>query len=187
MTASTGKVIRLPMTATLAERMAFRTKKGPDCWEWQGACVKPGGHGVIGVKDLGPGRTQLTHRVAWELARGPIPKGLLVCHHCDNPPCVRPDHLFLGTHADNTQDAARKGRLPRAQGEKHPRTTMTDAQVVAARSCIATGLIDCQKLARQLGVKNNAVHLAVTGRTFRHLPGALEKTKRVYISKKKRD
>lgn len=92
------------------------------------------------------------HRLAWLLTYGPIPQGLEVCHTCDNPPCCEPTHLFLGTHAQNMQDAARKGRnssqvhperLPRGEkhgskthpervlrGEDHPRAKLTEAQVV---------------------------------------------------------
>ena len=89
---------------SLAERFWPRVRKGDGCWEWQGHRSSHG-YGKIGCggKDIG------THRVAWELAHGPIPAGMHVCHRCDNPPCVRPDHLFLGTHSDNMRDLAEKG------------------------------------------------------------------------------
>jgi len=77
------------------------------CWEWQGARI--GGYGTLRWK----GHKWFAHRLAWTLARCPIPPGLFVCHHCDNPSCVRPNHLFLGTPKDNQVDAQRKGRLVR--------------------------------------------------------------------------
>lgn len=176
MTKSTGKRVLLPHTATLAERLAFRTQKTRGCWVWQGARSKKGkGHGVIGAD----GGLKLTHRVAWELAYGPIPKGLFVCHHCDNPPCVRPDHLFLGTNQDNIRDASRKGRLTRPLGQKHFRAVLTDAQVVAARACVAAGS-GTGEIGRMLGVKPEMIWRAVTGHSYPHLPGVIRKTKRVY-------
>lgn len=75
-----------------------------DCWEWPGG-VNNKGYGV--TKRNGE---NYAHRAAWVQVNGPIPDGLDACHHCDNPPCFRPRHLFLGTQADNMQDMARKGR-----------------------------------------------------------------------------
>lgn len=85
-----------------------------DCWEWQGSVGKRFPHGRV---SLGRGQNEYAHRVAWVLTTGqPIPAGLFVCHHCDNPPCMRPDHLFLGTAKDNTHDMMAKGRnRPRAR------------------------------------------------------------------------
>ena len=79
----------------------------PDaCWTWTGYCNAAG----YGHVRWGEDRRVFAHRVAWEAVHGPIPDGLVVCHHCDNPPCVRPDHLFLGTVRDNAQDMIAKGR-----------------------------------------------------------------------------
>jgi hypothetical protein len=78
---------------------------GP-CWLWM-ASRFAGGYGRIDVNK----HSKVAHRVAWGLVKGDIPDGLLALHRCDNPPCVNPDHLFLGTHKDNTQDALSKGRF----------------------------------------------------------------------------
>lgn len=78
------------------------------CWEWQ-AGRTDSGYGVFFTGNPG-GKTVLAHRAAFMLAYGPITGGLFACHKCDNPRCVRPDHMFLGTQADNVRDCARKGR-----------------------------------------------------------------------------
>lgn len=153
---------------SLAERFWAKVKKlpGDGCWEWQGAQAKPGGYGVIGG---GPGRRNnlATHRVSWELHYGPIPDGLYVCHHCDNKPCVRPDHLFLGTNAENQQDAVRKGLL--ACGEKQHQAKLTDAQVLILRQKAREGVAR-SALAREYGVAKVTVDHIVTRRSWRHLP-----------------
>lgn len=78
------------------------------CWLWSGDIHDQFGYGLILVGK----RTTLAHRVSWELHHGPIPDGLCVLHRCDTPPCVNPDHLFLGTQADNMRDKAVKNRNP---------------------------------------------------------------------------
>jgi hypothetical protein len=102
----------------------------PGCWEWKGSRFRTG-YGRIFIA----GKRVSTHRYAWESEHGAIPDGMFVLHRCDNPRCVRPDHLFLGTDADNMRDMARKrrgsgGSLP---GENNPRARLSDKQVLEIR------------------------------------------------------
>lgn len=93
---------------TLSERFWQKVAKQDDgCWVWQGARA---GHGYGTLKRGERGLTKLAHRISWELHFGAIPDGMCVCHHCDEPPCVNPDHLFLGTVKDNVGDMLEKGR-----------------------------------------------------------------------------
>jgi hypothetical protein len=101
-------VAMAPRPRPLEERFWEKVRKGRGCWLWMGTRSTQG-YGQLKPPKKRP--TIMAHRFAYELLVGPIPSGLLVCHRCDNPPCVRPDHLFLGTPLDNTLDAKAKGRL----------------------------------------------------------------------------
>lgn len=103
---------------SMEKRFWDKVNKTDDCWNWTGAVINSGYGTFFIAKVNGVSRLKLAHRVAWELANGPIPEGLFVLHRCDNRRCVRPDHLFLGTAKDNTHDAMRKGRLKPPQPKK---------------------------------------------------------------------
>ncbi len=100
------------------------------CWVWTGHVVKDGyGH-------IKRGKTMvLTHRLSWELTNGEIPHGLLVLHKCDNPACVNPLHLFLGTDADNARDRDSKGRLGNRKGSVNGNAKLAESDVISIRSC----------------------------------------------------
>ena len=95
---------------TEADFWMLVAKRGPDeCWGWYGRSQRGYGRFRFG------GLTQRTHRLAWAFAHGPVPEGMCVCHHCDNPRCCNPKHLFIGTSADNNADKVAKGRQSRGK------------------------------------------------------------------------
>ena len=99
-----------------------------DCWLWEGAkCKDDYGQIRINHKD------KRVHRLMWEMVNGPIPDGYFICHHCDNPPCVNPKHLFLATPKQNSQDCVSKNRFKSNIGELNPRAKLTLEQVEEIR------------------------------------------------------
>lgn len=141
-------------------------KRGPDeCWEWQAGTCR--GYGVTSER----GVQILAHRVSFEFAYGPIPEGMHVCHHCDNPPCVNPAHLFAGTPADNIQDMYAKGRnrdlgMP---GDINPNASLTEAQVREIRDRLTGRYGEHVKLAREFGVSRLTIGDIANRRTWRHI------------------
>ncbi|WP_126463654.1 HNH endonuclease signature motif containing protein [Sulfuritortus calidifontis] len=117
-----------PLRSRFLAKFAFDSNTG--CWIWTGA-RHPQGYGLIKLKD---GAQLRAHRVAYELAHGPIPDGLQVCHRCDNRRCVRPGHLFLGTAKDNAADMVAKGRAARNTGERNGASRLTRQDIEAIRA-----------------------------------------------------
>lgn len=100
------------------ERFWGNVDRSGDCWLWTGGKDKDG-YGKFRVSTSGPGAQTRAHRFSYELHHGPLADGLMVCHSCDNPPCVRPEHLFPGTALQNRNDAVAKGRLD-IRGDRNP-------------------------------------------------------------------
>jgi hypothetical protein len=141
---------------------SFRQENGEQrCWEWSGARL-PRGYGVIRVH----GEQMKAHRYAWQLFCGPIPDGLWVLHRCDNPPCVNPKHLFLGTHADNVADKVAKGR--HTKGEQFRQAKLTDAAVHQIRTLRAQGM-SIHNIGRRFGIGKSSVSRIVRRQSWRHV------------------
>lgn len=139
------------------------------CFEWQGRRDKDG-YGVLSVE----GFVNRAHRHSYRAFRGTEPGRLLVCHHCDNPCCINPAHLFLGTVLDNARDCIAKGRY--ARGEGHSMSKLTDEQVVDLVEKYNSGF-RVTDLSRDFGVSRRSVYLAVRGKTWTHVrrPGGCRK------------
>lgn len=141
------------------ERFWARVEKSTGCWLWTGA-QQYYGYGELSV---GKNRHVRAHRYSYQLAYGPIPKGLVVCHRCDNPPCVRPDHLFLGTHRQNVLD--KLGKRRHTWGDGHPNTRLSEAQVAEIRRRYAEGGISQGQLGRDYGVHGSTINAIVLWKT----------------------
>ncbi len=150
---------------TPEDRFWSRVDKRTDleCWHWLGG-TRAGGYGYMWFK----GRLWRAHRLMWMLVHGAVPEGLLVCHKCDEPSCVNPDHLFAGTHDDNMQDASDKGRMPGGfiRGEAHAGSKLTEATVLAIRDECATS--SQRAVAARYGISQRQVGRIVRRDSWRH-------------------
>jgi len=154
------------------ERARFNNfvKKSPGCWKWTGA-TDSAGYGAMRVGGTLDGTRGMkkAHRIAWVLKHGPIPKGMCVCHKCDNPSCVRPGHLFLGTYSDNMNDMLAKGRGRHRRGERHGRAKLTERDVHAIRARYASGDVTQEALAAEYGVTHVLIGKIVRHKLWTHI------------------
>jgi len=139
------------------QRFWSHVDKSGDCWLWTRG-VNQCGYGGFGIAS---GKMKLAHRVSWQLTHGDIPSGMCVCHRCDNPACVNPDHLYVGTHSDNMKDRRDRGRQPR--GMKHTDRLLTDAFISSVNRQLSAGL-NQREVAQRLGVSQMTISRAVRGR-----------------------
>jgi HNH endonuclease len=127
-------------TTPVEERFERYFERKPGCWLWTGSTGSKG----YGQINRGDGRPERAHRVAWMKFRGPIPDGLHVLHRCDNPGCVNPDHLFLGTDGDNMYDKTSKGR--------HNKQILSTADVKEIRAAPKYARFNAAVFAERFGV-----------------------------------
>lgn len=153
----------------LSPRERFLAKVCPEpgsgCWLWRGM-VRADGYGIVTFG----GKQQRAHRLAWVLFRGSIGPGLAVCHKCDVPACVNPDHLFLGTDADNARDRVEKGRS--LLGEKHRGAKLTAEQVSRIKTMLDEDRMYMSEIAREFGVAVATIHAIKAGKNWRNVAAA---------------
>lgn len=155
------------MTEPLKDRFWAKVKRGPNCWTWT-AFTTSDGYGrlwALGVNGY-------AHRVSWMIHHGAPMPSRMVLHKCDNPRCVRPSHLFLGTQIDNMRDAVAKGRLSpsRNRGEKNGLAKLCEADVRAILKLHRKGRTQ-RELAERFGVSAATIWYLLDGRTWKHVTG----------------
>lgn len=164
---------------SLKRRFWEKVQKGSGCWEWTGGKNRPNGYGLISESGQRKRFKVKAHRLSYMLNVGSIPRGMHVLHKCDNPGCVRPDHLFLGTNDDNVRDREAKGRnsVPRrsgssgefqGSGERNGRAKLTEQQVREIRALKASGWT-VARIAAESGIDHRRISDIVNRRRWRHL------------------
>lgn len=163
---------RLPLDV----RFWAKVVKTDECWLWVGHRSQNRGRSAYG-RIVVNGKEVCAHRIAWEMVNGAIPEGLLVLHKCDNPACVNPDHLFLGTQKDNMQDASRKRRCPmhmhpesHVRGEANPQSKLNAEVVAQIRAEYVKG-VNSPQLAARFGVSRDHVTEIAKGKWWAAQPG----------------
>lgn len=138
------------------------------CWNWTSYSTKVG-YGMIGWTINGIKYQQLAHRMSYELYKGPIPDNLMVRHICDNPGCVNPFHLEVGTHLENMADMVNRNRTNKPYGIDQHCSVLTEQQVLEIRSKYVPGLYSMTRLAEEYGVWPGTIRLIIRNITWTHL------------------
>lgn len=134
------------------------------CLIWSRSTTRDG-YGTIRYK----GKTQMTHRLMYELVNGPIPANKVVRHTCDTPPCCNPEHLVLGSVQDNVADRDARGRTDKPKGEKNTSAKLTDKTVLEIRQKYASGKYTQKQLAQEYGVAKSRISDVINRKTWKHI------------------
>jgi hypothetical protein len=154
--------------APMEERFWAQVQKSDGCWLWNGTIDKDGyGYICEGGSASKGAKYKRCHRVSWELAYGPVPKGQNVLHTCDNPACVNPEHLFLGTHKANAEDRNAKGR--HAHGERHGNSKLNEEKVREIRRRYAVEAVSQMDLAHAYGVNQTIISDVLRRVSWKHV------------------
>jgi len=145
-------------------RFWSRVKKTQGCWTWTGGKHRQG-YGFF-YFDSG---SELAHRVSYLIEFKKFPKNKFVCHHCDNPSCVRPSHLFLGTQKDNIRDMVRKGRAADMVGEKNSNSILTYKKVIELKNLLKSKKFTYKELAKKFGISYGEVNNIVSGYCWKNV------------------
>lgn len=135
------------------------------CWEFKGY-ISPDGYALI--RDIENKKHILAHRLSYQIFNGEIPEKMLVCHHCDNRKCINPEHLFLGTHQDNSDDAKSKNRIISPGRKNHGKRKLNKILVIKIRKWIEEG-ISCLEIARRLNVTSDCIYDIKYRKTWKHI------------------
>ena len=138
-------------------------EEGTGCWLWTGATKGHMGYGNFNFD----GTSIAAHRASWLMFRGDIPNGLFVCHHCDVPTCVNPDHLWLGSAKDNNRDRDAKGRQKTQKGERNWRSKLTSKAVLEIKDLLKDGSWKLSEIAKKYGVSLSAISSIKHGRNWK--------------------
>ena len=147
----------------LETRFWKMVKKTDSCWVWKGTQF---GHGYGNFRCCGDSCP--AHRMSWIITHGRIPEKMHVLHHCDNRLCVRPSHLWIGTHMDNVIDKVKKKRHD--FGEKHPGGRLTEKQIIEIRSLYKPHVMTAKIISEKYGISISNVYSIVKNIIWRHIP-----------------
>lgn len=151
--------------ATLA-RFEKLTQRGDGCWQWQG---KPDKNGYGNLR-IGGRKVCKAHRAAWMIANNIDPGEKLICHHCDNPGCVNPAHLYRGTIAENNKDRAKRNRSNPRKGSDHWKAKLTDDLVARILLEYQPGVTSQNGLGKKFGVTQGCIFLILHSKNWKHVP-----------------
>lgn len=149
------------MTCSTEQRLLKKTRKNKNgCLEFLAAKLHSG-YGVMRNESM---KMEVAHRISYRHFVGPIPEGLFVLHKCDNRICINPDHLFIGTKADNSRDMVNKGRS--TKGERNPRAKLMEADVAKIKNLLKSGLLSHHEIASKFGVCRATISMIAIGRLW---------------------